>query len=58
MADKVLVVDDSRVIRGLLLALLEISGFVTCSACDGREALEVFQREQPVLLISVLHRPE
>ena len=58
MADKVLVVDDSRGIRGLLVELLELSGFETCSACDGWEALEVFQREQPDLLISVLHMPK
>jgi len=58
VADKVLVVDDSQVIRGLILELLEHSGFETCSACDGREALEVFQREQPDLLISDLHMPK
>lgn len=58
MADKVLVVDDSQVIRELILELLEHSGFETCSACDGREALEVFQREQPDLLISDLHMPK
>ena len=58
MADKVLVVDDSRVIRGFILELLELSGFETCLACDGWEALEVFQREQPDLLISDLHMPK
>ncbi len=58
MADKVLVVDDSRVIRRLLVEILELSGFETCSACDGWEALEVFQREQPDLLISDLHMPK
>ena len=58
MADKVLVVDDSRVIRGLILELVELFGFETCSACDGWEALEVFQREQPDLLISDLHMPK
>ncbi len=57
MADKVLVVDDSRVIRGLLVEILELSGFETCTACDGWEALEVFHREQPDLLISDLHMP-
>ena len=58
MADKVLVVDDSRVIRRLILELLEHSGFETCSARDGWEALEVFQREHPDLLISDLHMPK
>ncbi len=58
MADKVLVVDDSRVIRGLILEVLELSGFETCSACDGWEALEVIQRERPDLLISDLHMPK
>jgi DNA-binding response OmpR family regulator len=56
--NKVLVVDDSRVIRRLLVELLEISGLETCSASDGWEAIEVFQREQPDLLISDLHMPK
>ena len=58
MAEKVLVVDDSRVIRGLLVEILELSGFETCSACDGWEAPEVFQRERTDLLISDLHMPK
>ena len=58
MLNKVLVVDDSRVIRRLLVELLEISGLETCSASDGWEAIEVFQREQPDLLISDLHMPK
>ena len=58
MLNKVLVVDDSRVIRRLLVELLEISGLETCSASDGWEAIEVFQGEQPDLLISDLHMPK
>ena len=57
MANKVLVVDDYRVIREILVEFLELSGFATCVACDGREALEVFQREQPDLLITDLVMP-
>ena len=54
---KVLIVDDYRVIRELLAKYLDNSGFATCMASDGREALEVFQREEPDLLISDLKMP-
>ena len=54
---KVLIVDDYRVIRELLSRYLDRSGFVTCMASDGREALEAFQREEPDLLISDLKMP-
>jgi|AP95_1055475.scaffolds.fasta_scaffold40135_2 DNA-binding response OmpR family regulator len=54
---KVLIVDDYRVIRELLAKYLDRPGFKTCMASDGREALEVFQREKPDLLISDLHMP-
>ena len=54
---KVLVVDDFRAIRELLARYLDRSGFATCLASGGREALEAFQREQPDLLISDVHMP-
>ena len=54
---KVLIVDDYRVIRELLARYLDLSGFATCMASDGREALEAFQREEPDLLISDLKMP-
>ena len=54
---KILIVDDYRVIRELLAKYLDSPGFKTCMASDGREALEVFQREKPDLLISDLYMP-
>jgi len=54
---KVLVVDDIRVIRELLAKYLDRLGFATCVASDGQEALEVFQSEQPDLLISDVRMP-
>ena len=57
MAKKILVVDDHQPIAILLVGFLKRSGFDTCTACDGREALEVFQREQPDLLITDVAMP-
>jgi len=54
---KVLVVDDIWVIRELLAKYLDRSGFATCVASDGQEALEVFQSEQPDLLLSDVRMP-
>ena len=57
VAKKVLVVDDFPAIRELLARYLDRSGFATCLASDGREALEAFQREQPDLLIADVRMP-
>jgi DNA-binding response OmpR family regulator len=37
--------------------ILKALGFETCTACDGRQALEVFQRDHPDLLITDLNMP-
>jgi two-component system, cell cycle sensor histidine kinase and response regulator CckA len=40
---RVLVVDDDQMILGLISAYLERSGCDVLTACNGREAVEVFQ---------------
>lgn len=42
---KAMVVDDSRTIRLILTKMLSELGFEVCPACDGKEALEVVERE-------------
>ena len=44
---KILVVDDSDVIRSLIVLNLEMDGFVTVQARDGQECLELVTRVQP-----------
>lgn len=43
---KAMVVDDSRTIRIILTKMLSELGFEVCPAGDGREALEVAEREK------------
>jgi CheY-like chemotaxis protein len=50
MAGTVLVVDDSPTIRKVVIGVLEARGFVTLSAGDGKEALEVL-RESSVDMV-------
>jgi PAS domain S-box-containing protein len=40
---KVLLVDDEETVRGIGSAMLKALGFTAITACDGREALEVFR---------------
>jgi len=43
---KAMVVDDSRTIRLILTKMLSELGFEVCPAADGKEALEVVEREK------------
>ena len=47
---KILVVDDSDVIRSLIVINLEMDGFVTVQAHDGQECLELVKEAQPDLI--------
>ena len=47
---RVLVVDDSPVIRDLIAVNLELEGFEVLRAADGQEALEVVARSRPDLV--------
>lgn len=45
MTPKALVLDDSRVMRGILTKILIARGFQTVQASNGLEALEVMERD-------------
>lgn len=55
---KILVVDDERKILSLVRAYLEAEGYQVVEATDGRQALEVFRREIPDLVVLDLMLPE
>jgi CheY-like chemotaxis protein len=54
---KVLVVDDSRVIRGVVREALSEVGIATVEAEDGSEAVMVFDTEKPDAVISDVQMP-
>lgn len=58
MAHKVLVVDDDPYIVKYIVGLLETNGYLTCSASDGPDALEVLKREQPDMVTLDLEMPQ
>lgn len=55
---KILVVDDEKKMVELVRAYLERDGYQVVEASDGRQALDVFQRTLPDLLILDLMLPE
>lgn len=55
---KVLVADDTAANRNMMDAFLRKLGFSCVAARDGREAVEVFEREQPDLVLMDLMMPE
>ena len=57
MARKVLIADDYQPVRNMLQRILERSGYQVFAAKDGIEALELFHREEPDLLITDLNMP-
>jgi CheY-like chemotaxis protein len=58
MAETVLVVDDSMLIRHTICRFLEERGFQVESATNGREALEVLTRSLPTLIVTDLQMPQ
>jgi len=54
----ILAIDDDASTLGLLSELLELSGFEVLSASEGREGVDVFQRERPDLVITDIRMPQ
>lgn len=48
---KIMLVDDEQSMRVLVERIVRGEGFGFCAACDGYEALEMFEKENPDLLI-------
>ena len=60
MSQKVLLVDDSQVIRAAIKKVLRMTGMeiaAVLEAADGREALEVVKREQVDLILLDVNMP-
>ena len=54
---KILIVDDEKLIRLNLRALLEDLGYGVTEAANGREGLDTFDRERPDLVLADLRMP-
>ena len=53
-----LIIDDDEVVRASLAAYLEDSGFSILQASNGLQGLQVFEQEQPDLIICDLRMPQ
>ncbi len=51
MKQKILAVDDSKMMLRIISSTIEMLGFEPINACNGREALEVLQKEQDIALV-------
>ena len=58
MAKKIMVVDDDPVIVKYLTSLFKNNGYEICSASNGVEAYEVFEKEKPDLITLDLDMPD
>jgi CheY-like chemotaxis protein len=58
MAKKILVIDDDPVVVKYLVNILEDNGYATCTAADGKQALDVMKAERPDLVTLDLEMPE
>lgn len=54
---KILIAEDEENLRELLVEHLEGVGYSVIQACDGREALNLFARDQPDLVLSDISMP-
>lgn len=57
MGKKVLVVDDSLLIRKLLQDFLEAKGYTVLLAQDGKEALEMINKDMPDMMLLDITMP-
>ena len=57
MAKKIMIVDDELHVVRYLESIFLDNGYETCAASDGKEALEVLEREQPDLITLDLQMP-
>jgi CheY-like chemotaxis protein len=54
---KILIADDIALNRQVLVEMLEPLGFIIVQAVDGRQALEILQRERPDLVLTDIFMP-
>jgi CheY-like chemotaxis protein len=58
MSIRVLVIDDSKVIRRTVEAMLRDAGYAALAAADGREGMEMWRETQPDLVLTDIMMPE
>lgn len=51
MRNKILVVDDKQEVVDFILEILELNEFAYCSANDGDDALEIFNKQDDIALV-------
>ena len=56
--NKILIIDDEKSILDSLSSILTEEGFAVTTALDGREGLELFQREKPKIVLLDVWLPE
>ena len=54
---KILIVDDEEGIRDMLADLMEVLGYPSVVACNGREGLDCLEKERVSLVISDIKMP-
>lgn len=57
MSKTILTVDDSRMIREMLLIVLQEAGFNVVQAEDGQDGLEALRRSSPDVIITDINMP-
>ena len=57
MSGKILLVEDNELNRDMLIRRLNRAGLEVISAGDGREALDLMQREQPAVVLMDMNLP-
>jgi CheY-like chemotaxis protein len=58
MSIRVLVIDDSKVVRRTVEAMLRDAGYAALAAADGREGMEMWRETQPDLVLTDIMMPE
>lgn len=58
MAQKILIIEDQAPMRRNVALLLQMEGYRTCTAENGRTGLEVARRERPDLILCDVMMPE
>lgn len=58
IALKILVIDDDTTILRMVCSVLKNIGYEVCSAENGKNGIEEFKKENPVLVITDIHMPD
>lgn len=56
--EKIIIVEDDKFLRDLLVSKLEMEGFETITAVNGQEGLDLIKQEMPQIVLLDLVLPE